>query len=257
MILGNNGDKKVISSIISKRPKINKVTLYYREKATRIKSTQYPTNITLTKVEKGKQFIQLAKHPYFANTLEITSSTPRYFREVIVKSGNKVIGYGNIWKLSNQDCGIKINVKDRTIGDNPWVIEINKQDNPPLEDLQIKVFGDQLCVRFFQSEELLLGYGVKRGTNAAYDLALTLNKKMPAKPTHTLGKEIRNLGKKPTYIDVSQKTFSIVFYTFFLVFIPLFIYFFIKYKLNKKKKKYKQVNNRIIIEEDDKEDDSW
>lgn len=259
MVLGENGSKKVISSIISKKPKINKVVLYYREKASKVKTTLYPTNITLATQERNKQIIQLARHPYFVHTVEITSKTPRYFRQVRVKSGHKVIGHGNIWQLSNQDKGINIFVKDKTIGDNPWVIEIENNDNPPLEDVKIRLFGDQLCVRFYQSEDLILGYGGKRGANAAYDLALTLNKKMPNKPTHTLGKEIRNLGEKPIYVDSSRKVFSIVFYTFFLVFIPLFVYFFIKYKLNKKKK-YRQIGNRIIIDSDEEEDDedkSW
>ena len=108
MVLGENGSKKVISSIITKKPKINKVVLYYREKASKVKTTLYPTNITLATQERNKQIIQLARHPYFVHTVEITSKTPRYFRQVRVKSGHKVIGHGNIWQLSNQDKGINI-----------------------------------------------------------------------------------------------------------------------------------------------------
>ena len=256
MVLGDKGDKITISSIISKRPKINKVVLYYKEKTTCVQKAQYPTNITLVKNENSKQSILLARHPYFVHTLEITSKTPRYFRKVTVKSKNTVIGQGNIWRLSNQDMGVKITVKDRTIGDNPWLIEIDNQDNPPLEDLQIKLFGDQLCVRFFQSEDLVLGYGGKRGANAAYDLGLTLNRKMPLAPTHTLGKEILNLGEKPTYVDFSKKVFTVVFYIFFLCFIPLFVYFFIKYKFNPKKRN--KVNNKLWDKDDENDDDdSW
>ena len=43
---------------------------------------------------------------------------------------------------------------------------------------------------------------------ACYDLGLTLNRKMPLAPTHTLGKEILNLGEKPTYVDFSKKVFT-------------------------------------------------